>query len=297
MTGALRIAVLMTCHNRREITLACLRGLAQQDLFREEDLFLVDDGSSDGTGDAVRDLMPSAHVLRGDGSLFWNGGMRLAWDAARRSGREYPFYLWLNDDVTLAPATLVGLVRDADATAPRGAAVIVAAATTEPECDTVTYGGLVRPHPSKPLRLSMLAPRGAPVPVDTFSGNIVLVSAAAEQALGNILPDFEHIYGDLDYGFRAQAAGIPMVLASRSGGTCAANSVAGTSLDPSMSRLARVRIGWREGKKVHARDWRRFVKLHAGGGRLRQLAMRLGPYLRILLDRPNRHGTQVIDSA
>lgn len=295
MENSARIAVLMTCFNRRDLTIGCLETLRDQAHFREEDLFLVDDGSRDGTGEAVLAAMPGANVIRGDGSLFWNGGMRLAWDSAKASGRHFDFYLWLNDDVRLAPGTLAMLVEDADAVAPRGAAVIVAAALTEPGKDTITYGAHVRPDARKPLRLSMVAPQGRPTPVDTISGNVVLISAAAEAKLGNMHPGFEHIYGDLDYGFRARAAGIPMALASRLGGTCGANPLDGSSLDPAMGKLARLRQRWAEDKKVHARDWRRFVALHGGANPLTALAHRASPYLRILMDKPNRHASDVIE--
>lgn len=291
-----RVAVLMTCHNRRETTRVCLTTLRGQFGIAPEDVFLVDDGSTDGTADAARAALPGITVINGDGSLFWNGGMRLAWNRAKASGRAYDFYLWLNDDVSLEPGALEMLVTDADATVSRGGSVIVAAATTEPGEQKITYSGHVRPDPSRPLRLSLVAPRGEPRPVETFSGNIVLVSADAERILGNLRPDFEHIYGDLDYGFRARAAGIPVVLASRPGGSCEANSVTGSSLDPDLGKLARLRIRWQESKKVHARDWQRFVELHGSGGALRGLAMRAAPYLRIIADRPNRHGSRVLDA-
>jgi len=292
-TAPPRIAVLMTCHNRKALTLACLGTLRTQALFAEENLFLVDDGSTDGTGDAVRQAMPGANVVQGDGSLFWNGGMRLAWDSAKASDVAFDFYLWLNDDVRLLPDTLDMLVADADGTAPRGEPVIVAAATLEPGTDRITYGAHRRPDPSRPLRISLVAPQGHPVRVDTISGNIVLVSAAAERLLGNMHPGFEHIYGDLDYGFRAVAKQVPVVLASRPGGTCSANSPRGSSLDEGLSRIARLRRLWAENRKVHARDWRRFVALH-GGGNLAALAHRAAPYLRILLNRPNHHATTVL---
>ena len=52
-----RIAILLTCHNRKENTLACLEKLYQIDLpFNFSfDVFLVDDGSTDGTAKAVND--------------------------------------------------------------------------------------------------------------------------------------------------------------------------------------------------------------------------------------------------
>jgi GT2 family glycosyltransferase len=288
MTRA-RIAVLMTCFNRRALTLRCLATLARQPGFSAGDLFLVDDGSKDGTGDAVRAMLPEARVIQGDGSLFWNGGMRLAWSTARASGQPFDFYLWLNDDVALAADALAMLVADADAVAPRGEAVIVAAATTDPATGEITYGAHRRPSAARPLRMGLIQPAGAPIAADTISGNIVLVSAAAEAVLGNMSPVFQHIYGDLDYGFRAMQAGIPVVLASRPGGSCAANSIAGSSLDPALPRVARLRQRMKEDRGIHARDWRQFVRMH-GGGRLAVAAYTLSPYLRILLGRPHRGG-------
>ena len=284
-----RVAVLITCHNRRQLTLACLASLEDQRHFDAQDLFLVDDGSCDGTGTAVQAAFPAAQVIEGDGSLYWNGGMRLAWDRATSDGRSFDFYLWLNDDVELQHGVLELLVAEADAAVTRGGAVIVVAATQEPGGSAITYGGHRRVDPSRrPLRMQLVEPCGKPLAVDTISGNVVLVSAAANERLGNLSPAFEHIYGDLDYGLRATAAGVPVLLASRPGGICAANSVRGGSLDPNLSRWRRLRLRWSEEKSVHARDWRRFVKEHAGRGYFVMMMYGVSPYLRILLNQQRR---------
>jgi GT2 family glycosyltransferase len=275
------VAVLMTSHNRREDTLRCLRSLQQQPLFEEHHLFLVDDGSVDGTGDAVRALLPCAQVIAGSGDLFWNGGMRLAWQTARACGRHFDFYLWLNDDVTLRPGALANLVADARSVAGAGA-VIVAGCTVAPGTDVVTYGGQCRAKASRPLRLRLKRPCGVPVPVDTFSGNVVLVAAAAERALGNLSPAFKHIFGDLDYGFRARAAGIPVVLASEVAGECDGHAPTGTSLDANFSRWRRLRLRLLEDQRLHARDWRVFARKHSGLKGFSFLYS-LTPYLRLLL--------------
>ncbi|MDE2301881.1 MAG: glycosyltransferase family 2 protein [Sphingomonadales bacterium] len=284
-----RIAVLMACHNRRALTLRCLAALAAQPLFSARRLWLVDDGSTDATGDAVRALLPQAQVIAGSGDLFWNGGMRLAWAKARASTEACDFFLWLNDDVELAAEALAMLVADADAVAPRGQAVIIAAATTDPASGAVTYGAHRRVGGWRRLRLRLIEPDGAPQPADTISGNVVLVSAAAAARLGSLDARYRHIYGDLDYGLRARREGIPVALASRPAGRCAANAVAGSSLDPRLSRLGRIRLRLREERGLHARDWRCFVRAH-GGGRLAVVAHTLSPYLRILAGRPHPEG-------
>ena len=105
-----KLAVLMTCHNRREKTLRCLTSLfsCRPEAGLELSVYLVDDGSSDGTGDAVRQAYPSVSVIRGDGTLFWNRGMRKAWEDALKKNAD--FYLWLNDDTVLYPSALVHLL-------------------------------------------------------------------------------------------------------------------------------------------------------------------------------------------
>ena len=258
-----RVAVLMTCHNRRALTVRCLESLRAQHRDADIALFVVDDGSSDGTADAVRAAWPASHIIPGDGSLFWNGGMRLAWATAAGAG-AFDHYLWLNDDVVLEPGALDRLLREAATLAGADGAAIVAGSTRRPGSDEVSYGGQLRANARRPLRLTVAAPGAAPVAVDSVSGNIVLVSAAAFARLGNLSPAFVHIFGDLDYGLRARAAGVPVYAGSGFFGTCEGPDMSGTSLDPRLSRRRRLCLRWREERKVHARDWRTFVALHAG---------------------------------
>lgn len=276
-----RIAVLMTCHNRKELTLRCLRSLQEQPLFEQNHLFLVDDGCTDGTGDAVRALLPDAKVVQGSGDLFWNGGMNLAWDTARRAGVDFEHYLWLNDDVILAAGAIERLVADADAVAGENG-VIVAGTTVEIGTDVPNYGGQSAANARRPLRLRLVPPSGAPQPVQTISGNVVLVSAAAARRLGGLSPLFKHIFGDLDYGLRAQAAGVPVFAASSVAGECETNPIAGSALDKSLGRWRRLTLAMRAERTIHARDWRAFVRRHSGLGPFSFLYS-ASPYVRILL--------------
>ena len=279
-----RIAIIMTCHNRRALTETCLRLLVDQPLFEPANLFLVDDGSTDGTADAVRAICPGANVIQGSGDLFWNGGMRLAWDKAREAG-GFDYYFWLNDDVALYSGALVALVEDVSRAGLAGKPVVMSGSTVTPGSTQVSYGGQSATSRLHPLRLRLVQPQAKPVPVDTFSGNVVLISAEAERSLGNLSPSFKHIYGDLDYGLRAKRAGVPGLLSSAISGECATNESKNSSIDISMSRLSRLRTRLREEKKVHARDWRRFARLHSGLGPLSFLYS-ASPYLRLLINRP-----------
>jgi len=74
------LAVLMAAHNRRDTTLLCLRSLFEGRLDNVHlSVTLVDDGSNDGTADAIRLQFPSVAIIHGDGTLFWSRAMALAW--------------------------------------------------------------------------------------------------------------------------------------------------------------------------------------------------------------------------
>src|SRR6266480_1904244 len=103
------VAVLMTCFNRREKTIAALTALREATTKAiEYRVFLVDDGSTDGTSKIVLDEFPEAKVIEGTGELYWNRGMRLAWCHALEANPA--FYLWLNDDMILREGSVAKLV-------------------------------------------------------------------------------------------------------------------------------------------------------------------------------------------
>ena len=224
---------------------------------------LVDDGSQDGTGDAVLERFPAVRVIRGNGSLYWNGGMRLAYLATI----ELPFddYLWLNDDTMLDPQALSTLwaCREQCSTRCPGLPCIVVGATRGLVPDTTTYGGwrIVRRWPLQEFSNIPAAPQ--PQPCDTFNGNCALIPRAIAQRLGNLEARFIHSLGDLDYGFRAVAAGFPVWQAPGTVGVCPRNVPA--PLPPDVVRSVRRRLQHLCGaKQVPPKAWFVFVRRNYG---------------------------------
>lgn len=261
--GSRTIAVLLTVHDRRAHTLECL---ARVDAQRLPDgasirVFLVDDGCTDGTADAVRQRFPRVEVVPGSGQLYWNGGMRLAFATAEREDPD--FYLWLNDDSHLDPEALAAMLRTSDALAAEGdAEAIVVGTTRDPATGKATYGGQRRLGRWAP-GFALVEPGEAPKRCDTMNGNCVLVPRAVARKVGNLSPDFTHAFGDLDYGLRARRAGCGCWVAPGFVGTCTHNPNRGSHLDATLP----VRERWRRmqsAKGSSFRQWRAFTAAHCG---------------------------------
>ena len=202
------IAVLITCHNRRAITLATLAALFNQKNQAQIalDVYLVDDRSTDGTADAVREHYSQVKILQGTGNLFWNGGMRLAFAEAVQ--RNYDYYLWLNDDTILYPNALETLLATSNhlTTADYNQA-IVSGSTCDPQTQKLFSGGFRYRWHKLFMRFDLVEPKEQVQRCDTISGNCVLIPRSVVQILGNLNPNFTHFLGDIDYGLRAQQQG------------------------------------------------------------------------------------------
>ncbi len=262
-----RVRVLVTAFNRRAHTLACLERLAAQarevEAVAEVGAVLVDDGSTDGTGAAVRAAFPAVQVVPGTGHLYWNGGMRRALEVARRDDPDH--YLLLNDDTNLLPGALAGLLATQAALAARGEeAVIVVGSTRDPATGAQSYGGWRRgPWLAPASRLVRVPPGDTPRPCDTLNGNVVLVSREAMDRTGGLDPVFTHAMGDLDLGLRASRSGCALFVAPGWTGECVENVGRGMWMDPRLGGGEQ----WRRlmgPKGLPPREWITFTSRHYG---------------------------------
>lgn len=101
------LAVIVPAYNRWEETADCLSRLLR-DKFPLKSIFLIDDGSTDGTADRCRTQFPSVVILRGNGNLWWSGAINLGVSEALRRGAN--LILWLNNDNLVEPETISQLV-------------------------------------------------------------------------------------------------------------------------------------------------------------------------------------------
>ena len=196
-----------------ETTLACLRRLMPQ-LSPTDGVFLVDDGSTDGTGARVHAEFPSVHVINADGTLYWAKGMRLAWESALASGGDYDFILWLNDDVMLKSNALVLLSKDLAATGDSRSVIVGACAEYETETASSYAATDLRDVRYEP---NGIAPQKAS---GWFNGNVVLIPRRTASEVGLISGDYSHARADYDYAERLKRAGIPFWASAQYVGIC-----------------------------------------------------------------------------
>lgn len=274
------IATLITCHNRKAKTLACLDALFINALPEGCVLvvFLVDDGSTDGTAQSVHERFPLVNIIKGDGNLYWNGGMRMAFTAAMDKGFDY--YLWLNDDTLLYPTAIETLINTSRYfKAKQGKDVIVGGSTRDERDGQLTYGGVIRPRKLKPTTFNLIAPRDVPVACETMNGNCVLLPREVVESVGNLEEKFAHAMGDLDYGLRARSAGFSIWIMPGFAGTCARNPVTGSFNDASLSISMRLRK-MMQPKGLPLSSWRVFTQQHAG---FFWPFFWISPYLKVIL--------------
>lgn len=69
------VYVLLPVHNRRDITLAFTECLKKQ-TYKNYRLLLIDDGSKDGTAEAVKESLSDVIVIRGVGNWWWAGSLQ-----------------------------------------------------------------------------------------------------------------------------------------------------------------------------------------------------------------------------
>ncbi len=188
------LAVLLTVHNRKDKTLSSLSQLYKQHIPNgyKLEVYLTDDGCTDGTTEAIRELFPQVHIIQGDGNLFWNRGMYTAWEEASNA-KDFDYYLWLNDDTILFDGALCKLLTCSENHQDK--AIIVGATVDTNTKTRMTYGGRIKGK--------VPMPKGIDIEVDYFNGNIVLVPLFVFNVLGNLDYYFTHSKGDFDYGMRA----------------------------------------------------------------------------------------------
>ncbi len=193
-----KTVIVIPVHNRRAHTLHCLEALSWCLGLPDWRVVVVDDGSTDGTGEAIAQTFPAVEVVRGNGDLFWTGGMVAGMKRGLELGATE--WVWLNDDTATREEAIRRLVDQVRADRKK---VVGGTATVE---------GVPGAFSSRE-GVAVAARRGERVRVDVLAGFLVAFSNEVVEVIG--LPDaerFPHYAGDSDFTRRAHDAGFELWL-------------------------------------------------------------------------------------
>lgn len=181
-----RVVAVVVTFNRKNVLETCLVRLKQQDLAPSE-VIVVDNASSDGTYEYVREAFPWVRVVRLRENLGGSGGFENGVRAALESNSDW---IWLMDDDAWplwgCLRSMIEGVRALETSGVRvGAAVPI----------IVPYGSVTRRGTSD----------SAPIEHGMFVG--FLVKTSVVQAVGLPRGDFFIYYDDTEYSERIRASG------------------------------------------------------------------------------------------
>jgi len=91
------IFVVTSVHNSLSHTKKFLESFSHQ-TYKNYQITLVDDGSTDGTKDFISKTYPTVKILSGDGTLWWTGGINLCIAYVMKSAKKGDFILTINND-------------------------------------------------------------------------------------------------------------------------------------------------------------------------------------------------------
>ena len=220
-----KVALVIPVYNRRDTTLQALKSLTRIDNDGlDVRVYIVDDGSTDGTSDAIREQYPDTRLIQGDGTLHYAAGTNRGITAALEWDPDY--IVTMNDDAVFHEQFLQRLV----STARRNPRSIVGALLLlwdEPHkvfqvgqvWDTWKGGWII------PDDLTAFNVPENEFEVECIVGNCVLFPTEAIRENG--LMDektFPHGWGDAQYLMRMRKAGWRLLIQPKSYVWCEPNT-------------------------------------------------------------------------
>jgi GT2 family glycosyltransferase len=206
--------VVVAVFNRRAYTEKCLEQLQSQSV-DDMKIVVVDDGSSDGTAEAIKEKFPDIILLEGDGSLYWTGSMHLGVAAVLDRCALDDYLLVVNDDLVFDESFVQSLL---DVSKKYPDAMIHARNSFLDKKDIIEFGGRVinfwtaKGCWSNKGRSSDEFPAGHVERSDVLWGRGLLVPMRIVKDVGNYDRRYQQS-GDPEFSRRAAKAGYRLLVA------------------------------------------------------------------------------------
>ncbi len=210
------VYIIIPVHNRKNITLKCLETLSKHGDLQRYQVVVIDDGSTDGTTEAINCLYPSVTVLAGDGNLWWTGAIKKGMEYAYTRGAKY--FIWLNDDAFPCKDSIPLMVTECC----QNSSTIVAGQCYETsDLNLPTYGG----QKKSTFVLKLLHTKlNETIECDCMNGNLVCLPRSVVDKIG--FPpseEFPHSTADVVYTWLAKQAGYQLKVLGNATAVCKFN--------------------------------------------------------------------------
>lgn len=281
MSRRIKVAAVIPVFNRKALTLQCLSNMERLDIDGIElKIFIVDDLSTDGTVEAVREQFPDVELIEGPGELWYTGAINAGIARALDWNPEY--LLLMNDDQVFDQSALIRMVRTAE------------------EIGNCVVGGLLLLWDT-PHRVFQVSPvwrtiwggwrhwqqqtvwtvPEMPWEVELVVGNCMLVPARAVRLHGPMNNDWLPNNGDAEFTPRLKRGGFKLVIDPRARVFCQPNEI--PKSPRSMTWSERYRILWGDIRLKHNLRRRLYSYILGGPDPLRGLIAFFVFFLRYLL--------------
>lgn len=218
--GPERIAVIVPVHNRCEKTLQFLRQFSEVDKGGVHcKVIVVDDGSSDGTSEAISARYPATTILRGQGDLWWTGAVTVGLNAALRE--KVSHVLLMNDDLEFGSNVLTELFTVAAECPNALVSALKLHRRKDGKEEIITAGYRVSGWLMELANVwkgqALTNALSKTVECDALGGACLLIPRKVFETIG--MPDckrFPHNYGDIEFTRRASIAGYRCITATGS---------------------------------------------------------------------------------
>lgn len=273
----MKITVILTCFNRKDKTMDCVKRLIEGNNKIDFDFVVVDDGSTDGTEKALTEsaYANSVKIIKTAGNCYYSGGMHLGMQYVLQSGRKADYLLMVNDDVLFYNEAIEKLIKQSQQ---KNDSVVVG--VTCDEQGTQTYGA-VKYLGGFSVRYRAVK-LGEVIECDTFNANCVLIPYNYFEKTGAMDDHYIHSLGDFDYGLSLKRNGAQLYSSEHYVGICKRNSTKGTWLDKSLPLKKRMELK-ETVKGAPAKQWFYFLKKNFGMGKA--LVFTVTPYINLILGR------------
>jgi hypothetical protein len=204
------VAIIVLTWNQREVTVDCLASLRQLDYPTDRlHVVLVDNGSADGTADAVRAAYPEVTMLVNADNLGFAEGNNVGLRYALTTDAAYA--MLLNNDTAVDSMMLQHLVRVAESDPWIGMVGPKILYYDQPDV-IWCVGGEIDWRTGSTRRLAAEEPDEAPgaaeqTDIDFASGCAILVRRAVLEHVGLLDPRFFIYYEETDWCYRTRAGG------------------------------------------------------------------------------------------